>query len=104
LPWLIARVFIGRQAAVRVQLGGERGSNAWPHIWIIAAIALQEHLGSAPRQSADFISRVNSEDIMMVESVQRGRHSPAFVGGQIRGSARGNVAAVSKNIGRENLG
>ncbi len=32
-------------------------------------------------RSADFIAKVNAEDVGIVESVQRGRHSPAFDGG-----------------------
>jgi choline monooxygenase len=44
--------------------------------------ALREELEPVRRQSAEFISKVNGEDIRIVESVQRGRHSPAFVGGQ----------------------
>jgi choline monooxygenase len=44
--------------------------------------ALHQSLEPARRQRADFTSKVNGEDIKIVESVQRGRHSPAFVGGQ----------------------
>jgi choline monooxygenase len=34
------------------------------------------------RRSAEFITSVNAEDVKIVETVQRGRHSVAFTGGQ----------------------
>ena len=44
--------------------------------------ALQESHATARRAGAQFITEVNAEDVRIVESVQRGRHSPAFTGGQ----------------------
>jgi choline monooxygenase len=44
--------------------------------------ALQERFAVARNAGAEFISSVNAEDIKIVEAVQRGRHSPAFIGGQ----------------------
>lgn len=44
--------------------------------------ALQESHAIARRAGAQFITEVNAEDVRIVESVQRGRHSPAFTGGQ----------------------
>ena len=36
----------------------------------------------ARTRAAHFIAQVNAEDVSIVERVQRGRHSPAFDGGQ----------------------
>jgi choline monooxygenase len=44
--------------------------------------ALGDVYKEARCKAAGFISAVNAEDIQIVESVQRGRHSPAFSGGQ----------------------
>jgi len=44
--------------------------------------ALHERFAVARRDGAEFILSVNAEDIEIVEAVQRGRHSPAFIGGQ----------------------
>ena len=44
--------------------------------------ALSAELAAARRTGAIFVCEVNTEDIQIVESAQRGRHSPAFVGGQ----------------------
>jgi phenylpropionate dioxygenase-like ring-hydroxylating dioxygenase large terminal subunit len=44
--------------------------------------ALSEKFAAARRNAAEFVTAVNAEDIGIVESVQRGRRSPAFVGGQ----------------------
>jgi choline monooxygenase len=44
--------------------------------------ALAGTLEPARRAAAEFIASVNSEDVQIVESVQRGRSSPAFTGGR----------------------
>jgi choline monooxygenase len=44
--------------------------------------ALLERFASARRSGANFVASVNTEDVKIVEAVQRGRHSPAFNGGQ----------------------
>lgn len=44
--------------------------------------AMHEEYAAARRAAAGFITDVNSEDIHIVERVQRGRLSPAFEGGQ----------------------
>ena len=44
--------------------------------------AMLERFAAARRKHADFTMSVNNEDIRIVESVQHGRHSPAFSGGQ----------------------
>lgn len=44
--------------------------------------ALLERFSVARQTGAEFITSVNSEDVTIVETVQRGRHSPAFTGGQ----------------------
>jgi len=44
--------------------------------------ALSENFAAARRRAAEFVTAVNAEDIRIVESVQRGRRSPAFTGGQ----------------------
>jgi choline monooxygenase len=44
--------------------------------------SMRADLSSARAAGAQFITSVNAEDVAIVESVQRGRHSPAFVGGQ----------------------
>ena len=44
--------------------------------------ALLPRCGAARRRGAEFIVQVNAEDVKIVETVQRGRHSPAFTGGQ----------------------
>jgi choline monooxygenase len=44
--------------------------------------ALSEKFAAARRKAAEFVTDVNAEDIGIVESVQRGRRSPAFTGGQ----------------------
>ena len=44
--------------------------------------ALSEKFAAARRNAAEFVTAVNAEDIGIVESVQRGRRSPAFTGGQ----------------------
>lgn len=45
--------------------------------------ALLERFASARRSGANFVASVNTEDVKIVEAVQRGRHSPAFNGGQL---------------------
>jgi choline monooxygenase len=42
---------------------------------------MQPQHEAARLKSAEFIARVNTEDVGIVESVQRGRRSPAFDGG-----------------------
>jgi choline monooxygenase len=44
--------------------------------------ALQDRYSAGRRRGAEFITSVNAEDVKIVETVQRGRHSPAFSGGQ----------------------
>jgi choline monooxygenase len=44
--------------------------------------ALQEQSTVERKKNADFITNVNTEDVKIVEAVQRGRHSIAFTGGQ----------------------
>jgi len=44
--------------------------------------ALLERFSSERRRTAEFTTRVNAEDVKIVETVQRGRHSRAFTGGQ----------------------
>lgn len=51
------------------------------NFYFVGAEALQPKYAAARAKSADFIGRVNAEDVGIVESVQRGRRSPAFDGG-----------------------
>lgn len=44
--------------------------------------ALLERFSAERRRSTEFITSVNAEDVKIVETVQRGRHSTAFTGGQ----------------------
>jgi choline monooxygenase len=44
--------------------------------------ALADELAQTRRANSDFMMSVNAEDVHIVESVHRGRHSPAFTGGQ----------------------
>jgi choline monooxygenase len=44
--------------------------------------ALREDHRAARGAGAEFVASVNAEDVRIVESVQRGRRSPAFTGGQ----------------------
>lgn len=44
--------------------------------------ALGDANAAARRSAAEFIASVNAEDVRIVESVQQGRNSPAFSGGQ----------------------
>lgn len=44
--------------------------------------ALLDRFNAERQRSAKFITSVNAEDVKIVETVQRGRHSPAFTGGQ----------------------
>jgi choline monooxygenase len=44
--------------------------------------AMEERFAESRQVGAKFVVEVNSEDVSIVESVQRGRRSPAFVGGQ----------------------
>jgi len=44
--------------------------------------ALLERFAATRRSAAEFSTRVNAEDVKIIERVQRGRHSPAFLGGQ----------------------
>lgn len=49
--------------------------------YFVGEASLQPDYAVARSRSADFIAGVNAEDVSIVESVQRGRHSPAFDGG-----------------------
>jgi len=44
--------------------------------------SLDERFAAARHTSAEFIANVNTEDLGIIEAVQRGRHSRAFTGGQ----------------------
>ncbi|HEY2017083.1 MAG TPA: aromatic ring-hydroxylating dioxygenase subunit alpha [Bryobacteraceae bacterium] len=44
--------------------------------------ALEDRFRPLREQGAAFVANVNAEDVGIVETVQRGRRSPAFVGGQ----------------------
>jgi choline monooxygenase len=44
--------------------------------------ALEDRYRTGRGRGAEFITSVNAEDVKIVETVQRGRHSPAFSGGQ----------------------
>jgi choline monooxygenase len=44
--------------------------------------ALEERFRPLREKGASFVTNVNAEDVEIVEAVQRGRRSPAFVGGQ----------------------
>jgi choline monooxygenase len=48
----------------------------------VGEAALLDTHEAARRAGAEFIASVNTEDVRIVESVQRGRSSPAFTGGQ----------------------
>ncbi len=55
-------------------------------------------------RSADFIAKVNAEDVGIVESVQRGRHSPAFDGGLFAPGQEATLAAIQKMVAAAILG
>jgi phenylpropionate dioxygenase-like ring-hydroxylating dioxygenase large terminal subunit len=49
--------------------------------YFVGEPSLDAQYAAVRSRSADFIAKVNAEDVSIVESVQRGRHSPAFDGG-----------------------
>lgn len=60
--------------------------------------ALLEKFASARQRGADFIVAVNAEDVGIVETVQRGRRSPAFTGGQFSASQEATSLQLQKIV------
>jgi choline monooxygenase len=48
----------------------------------VGAVALEDRFRALRMKGADFVANVNAEDVGIVETVQRGRWSSAFTGGQ----------------------
>jgi choline monooxygenase len=65
---------------VILPLSAERTAERVSFYFVGEASLRSEHAPVRAR-SADFIAKVNAEDVSIVESVQRGRRSPAFDGG-----------------------
>jgi choline monooxygenase len=60
--------------------------------------ALLDRYSAGRRTGADFITSVNAEDVKIVEAVQRGRHSPAFTGGQFAAAQEATSLQFQKMV------
>ena len=60
--------------------------------------ALQDTHEAARRAGAEFIVSVNAEDVRIVESVQQGRNSPAFTGGQFAAAQEATSLQFQKMV------
>jgi len=60
--------------------------------------ALEDRYSAGRRTGAEFITSVNAEDVKIVEAVQRGRHSPAFSGGQFAAAQEATSLQFQKMV------
>lgn len=72
--------------------------------WFAGDAALDEAHRCARESSAALISRVNGEDIDIVERVQLGRASQAFTGGQFSHAQGGFLASIPEDGGEPDTG